>query len=114
MRGRQSRLCGSVGQGPSGIVLDAARDRLYVMNRIDGTISIVANASNAATRAVTGTVPLRFDPSPPAARTGRIFLYDARRSAHGDSACARCHIFRDFRSLGWDLGDPFGPVVSNP
>src|SRR5207247_3913721 len=58
-----------VGAGPSGIVLDAARDRLYVMNRIDGTISIVANASNAATRAVTGTVPLRFDPSPPAART---------------------------------------------
>ena len=103
-----------VGQGPSGIVLDAARDRLYVMNRIDGTISIVANASNAATRAVTGTVPLRFDPSPPAARTGRVFLYDARRSAHGDSACASCHIFGDFDGLAWDLGDPFGTVVSNP
>src|SRR5947208_3885035 len=71
-----------VGQGPSGIVLDAARDRLYVMNRIDGTISMVANASNPATRAVTATVPLRFDPSPPAARTGRVFLYDARPSAH--------------------------------
>src|SRR5213594_237938 len=102
-----------VGAGPSGIVLDAARDRLYVMNRIDGTISIVANASNAATRAVTGTVPLRFDPSPPAARTGRIFLYDARRSAHGDSACASCHIFGDFDGLAWDLGDPFGTVVRN-
>jgi len=102
-----------VGQGPSGIVLDAARDRLYVMNRIDGSISIVANASNAATRAVTGTVPLRFDPSPPAARTGRIFLYDARRSAHGDSACASCHIFGDFDGLAWDLGDPFGTVVRN-
>jgi len=103
-----------VGQGPSGIVLDAARDRLYVMNRIDGTISMVTNASNPATRAVTGTVALRFDPSPPAVRDGRIFLYDARHSAHGDSACASCHIFGDFDGLAWDLGDPFGTVVSNP
>jgi hypothetical protein len=60
------------------------------MNRIDGTISIVTNARSPATRTVSGTVPLRFDPSPPAVRTGRIFLYDARRSAHGDSACASC------------------------
>lgn len=30
-----------VDAGPSGVVLDAARDRLYVMNRIDHTISIV-------------------------------------------------------------------------
>ncbi len=103
-----------VGQGPSGIVLDAARDRLYVMNRIDGTISIVGNASNPATRAVTDTVALRFDPSPPAVRDGRIFLYDAQHSAHGDSACASCHIFGDFDGLAWDLGDPFGTVVSNP
>ena len=103
-----------VGQGPSGIVLDAPRDRLYVMNRIDGTISMVANASNPATRAVTDTVALRFDPSPPAVRDGRIFLYDARHSAHGDSACASCHIFGDFDGLAWDLGDPFGTVVSNP
>ena len=104
-----------VGAGPSGLVLDAGRDRLYVMNRIDGTISIVANATNAATRAVSATVPLRYDPSPAAARVGRRFLYDARTtSAHGDAACASCHIFGDFDSLAWDLGDPFGAVVSNP
>src|SRR5439155_24753320 len=51
---------------------------------------------------------------PPAARTGRVFLCDARRSAHGESACASCHIFGDFDGLAWDLGDPFGTVVSNP
>ena len=84
------------------------------MNRIDHTISIVGNASNPATRAVSATVPLRYDPSPPAARNGRLFLYDARRSGHGDSACASCHIFGDFDSLAWDLGDPFGTVVNNP
>src|SRR5438128_874198 len=104
----------AVGNGPSGVVLDAVRDRLYVMNRIDHTISIVGNASNPATRAVSAPVALRYDPSPPAARNGRIFLYDARRSGHGDSACASCHIFGDFDSLAWDLGDPFGTVVNNP
>src|SRR2546428_5284599 len=62
-----------VGQGPSGIVLDAARDPLYVMNRIDGTISMVANASKPATRAVTGTVAPRLAPPPPAGRGGGHF-----------------------------------------
>ena len=33
---------------------------------------------------------------------------------NGDSACASCHIFGDFDSLAWDLGDPFGTVVNNP
>ncbi|MBX3027277.1 hypothetical protein KF840_20460 [bacterium] len=104
----------AVGNGPSGVVLDAARDRLYVMNRIDHTISVVSDASNAA-RAQTAVVPLRFDPSPPAAKLGRRFLYDAHdTSGHGDSACASCHIFGDFDSLAWDLGDPFGAIVANP
>ncbi len=103
-----------VGGGPSGIVLDAARDRLYVMNRFDHTISIVTNASQP-TRSQAGTVSLRFDPSPPPARAGRRFLYDAKfTSGHGDAACASCHIFGDFDGLAWDLGDPFGAVVSNP
>ena len=40
-------------------------------------------------------------------RTGGRFLYDAAlTSSHGDSACASCHIFGDFDSLAWDLGDP--------
>jgi DNA-binding beta-propeller fold protein YncE len=104
-----------VGSGPSGIVLDEARNQLYVMNRIDGTISIVSNAATPATAAETAVVPLRYDPSPADARDGRIFLYDARTtSAHGDQACASCHIFGDFDSLAWDLGNPFGAVENNP
>src|SRR6185503_12284899 len=56
--------------------------------------------------------PLRFDPSPPAARVGRRFLYDARHtSAHGDNACASCHIFGDFDSLAWDLSNPLDPNI---
>jgi 6-phosphogluconolactonase (cycloisomerase 2 family) len=103
-----------VGEGPSGIVLDTPRNRLYVMNRIDHTISIVDNALTAA-RAESAVVPLRYDPSPPEARDGRRFLYDAHgTSGHGDNACASCHIFGDFDSLAWDLGDPFGAVEVNP
>ncbi|MEO8606182.1 MAG: hypothetical protein ABI629_26660, partial [bacterium] len=103
----------TVGQGPSGLTLDTANDRLYVMNRIDHTISVVSNASTAS-RAQTAVVPLRYDPSPPAAKLGRRFLYDAGTSGHGDNACASCHIFADFDSLAWDLGDPFGVPVVNP
>jgi DNA-binding beta-propeller fold protein YncE len=103
-----------VGQGPSGVVLDEARNRLYVMNRISHDISIVANASTPASAFEQAVVPLRFDPTPPFARDGRIFLYDAKNtSGHGDQACASCHIFGDFDSLAWDLGDPFGPVLPN-
>jgi hypothetical protein len=103
-----------VGKGPSGVVLDETHNRLYVMNRIDHTVSVVSNVNNPATRAVTATVALRYDPSPPAAKTGRRFLYDATKSGHGDAACASCHIFGDFDSLAWDLGDPFGTVMNDP
>src|SRR5262249_10339020 len=35
------------------------------------------------------------------------FLYDASfTSAHGDSACASCHVDADFDGLAWDLGNP--------
>jgi 6-phosphogluconolactonase (cycloisomerase 2 family) len=104
-----------VGGGPSGLALDEVNDRLYVMNRFDHTLSIVTDASNPALRAATETVSLRYDPSPPAVRNGRRFLYDARTtSAHGDQACASCHLFGDFDGLAWDLGDPFGAVFANP
>jgi len=103
-----------VGAGPSGLALDEARNRLYVMNRIDHTISIVDDADDPANAFESDIVPLRYDPSPVAAKAGRIFLYDARRtSGHGDSACASCHVFGDFDSLAWDLGDPFGAVGDN-
>src|SRR5262249_46081844 len=93
--------------------LDTARNRLYVMQRIDHTIGIVSNAS-LASRALTGTVSLHFDPSPPAARIGRRFLYDATNSGHGDSACASCHIFGDFDSLAWHFAAPVGPLLNTP
>ncbi|WP_164016483.1 beta-propeller fold lactonase family protein [Pyxidicoccus trucidator] len=98
------------GGGPTGVVLDEARGRLYVLTRFDNAISVV----NTTTRQEVAHLPM-FNPEPASVVQGRPFLYDARRSSsHGDSSCASCHIFGDFDSLVWDLGNPDGVVKANP
>lgn len=110
-----SRALIPVGDGPSGLVLDAARDRLFVMNRIGHSVSIITRLSDPRRRAETTRLALGFDPSPASTKNGRRFLYDAAHtSGHGDTACASCHVFGDFDSVAWDLGDPFGAVMPNP
>jgi hypothetical protein len=45
---------------------------------------------------------------------GRRFLYDARKtSSNGEASCSSCHIFGDFDSLAWDLGNPDDDVLDN-
>jgi len=90
------------GGGPSGVVLDETRGRLYVLTRFDNSISIIDTAS----RTEVAHIPM-YNPEPRHIVEGRPFLYDASfTSSHGDSACASCHVFGDFDSLAWDLGDP--------
>ncbi|MCP3101699.1 hypothetical protein LZ198_22735 [Myxococcus sp. K15C18031901] len=98
------------GGGPTGVVLDEARRRLYVLTRFDNGISVV----NTSTRAEVGHVRM-YNPEPASVVEGRPFLYDARNSSsHGDSSCASCHIFGDFDSLSWNLGNPDAVVKNNP
>jgi len=98
------------GGGPTGLVLDEGRGQLFVMTRFDNAISIV----NTTTRAEVGHVQIH-NPEPPSVVAGRRFLYDASfSSSHGDSSCASCHVFGDFDSLAWDLGNPDEVVVANP
>jgi len=98
------------GGGPTGVVLDEARGRLYVATRFDDAISVI----DTATKAEIAHLRL-FNPEPPSVVAGRRFLYDAAAtSGHGDSACASCHIFGDTDHLAWDLGDPDGAVLPNP
>ncbi len=98
------------GGGPSGVLLDEARGRLYVLTRFDNSISIV----DVGTRSETGKVVM-YNPEPASIVAGRPFLYDARHtSSHGDSSCASCHIFGDFDGLAWDLGDPDGELIPIP
>ncbi|WP_437672265.1 beta-propeller fold lactonase family protein [Sorangium sp. So ce131] len=98
------------GGGPTGLVLDERRKRLYVLTRFDNAISVI----NTRTRREVAHVPMH-NPEPPSVVRGRRVLYDASlSSSHGDSSCASCHIFGDFDSLAWDLGNPDGSVLENP
>jgi YVTN family beta-propeller protein len=98
------------GGGPTGMVLDNARNKLYVLTRFDNSISVVNLNNNSEVRHIS-----LFNPEPASVVAGRPFLYDARHtSSRGDSACASCHIFGDTDHLSWDLGNPDDIVLSNP
>jgi YVTN family beta-propeller protein len=100
----QSRI--GVGNGPTGLAIDESRQRLYCLNRFDETISVVS----LATRAESTRVILGFNPEPADFQRGRLILYDAGLSAHGDVACAGCHRNAHRDGLAWDLGDPKGSL----
>lgn len=98
------------GGGPGGLVLDEANKRLYVLTRFDNGISII----NTETRQEIAHYSM-YNPEPASITQGRRFLYDAAlTSSSGDQSCASCHIFADFDSLAWDLGNPDGSDVHNP
>jgi DNA-binding beta-propeller fold protein YncE len=96
--------------GPSGIVLDNARQQAYVLTRFRNSIAVIDldDRQQVAEFAM-------FNPEPASIVDGRRFLYDARyTSSRGNSACASCHIFGDKDELAWNLGDPDGEVLPNP
>ncbi len=97
------------GGGPTGLALDDAHNKLYVMTRFDNAVSTIDTRSGTEV----GHVAMH-NPEPARIVAGRRFLYDAAfSSSHGDSSCASCHIFGDFDSLAWDLGNPDAPVQNN-
>jgi cytochrome c peroxidase len=98
----------AVGQGPTGLAIDEARERLYVLNRFDESVSVV----NMKTQTEVTRLAIGFNPEPESVRQGRRFLYDASLSAHGDLACASCHFNGHRDGLAWDLGDPKGKLQS--
>jgi YVTN family beta-propeller protein len=98
------------GGGPSGVVLDAGRHRLYVATRFDDSVSVVDLGAGAEV----AHLPLH-NPEPPSVVEGRPFLYDAAlTSSNGEASCASCHIFGDMDDLAWDLGNPDAAVKKNP
>jgi YVTN family beta-propeller protein len=100
----QSRI--AVGSGPTGLALDEGRQRLYVLNRFDGTLGVVDTGSKSQV----AQVSLGFNPEPAAVRAGRKILFDAGLSRHGTVSCASCHLNGHRDGLAWDLGDPQGSV----
>jgi YVTN family beta-propeller protein len=98
------------GGGPSGVVLDEPRNRLYVLTRFDNAVKSI----NLTSRAQVASVSLP-NPEPASVVQGRPLLYDAVfSSANGEASCASCHIFGDKDELAWDLGNPDDVVTANP
>jgi DNA-binding beta-propeller fold protein YncE len=94
-------------RGPRALAWDQARQRLYVLNKLSSTISVIGTAAGT----LLAEVPLAsHDPMPAAIREGRGFLFDARLSGNGLSSCATCHLDADRDGLAWDLGDPGGEM----
>ena len=98
------------GGGPSGLVLDEANGRLYVFTRFDNAVSVVNTTTNLEEAHLS-----LHNPEPDVVVDGRPVLYDALlTSSNGEASCAACHIFGDFDSLAWDLGNPDDDTLNNP
>ncbi len=95
--------------GPSGLVYDPDRDRLYVMARFENVVLAVdAGTGQTVQRA------WLHNPEPPSLVQGRPFLYDAKLTgSNGEASCASCHLFGDMDDLAWDLGDPDAAPFAN-
>lgn len=95
-----------VGEGPTGLALDPVAERLYVLNRFEGSVSAV----NTAGENVLATTSF-FDPTPAEIKLGRRHLFDTHAtSGLGQAACASCHVDARMDRLAWDLGEPGGAV----
>jgi hypothetical protein len=100
--------------GPRGLALgtnQAGLVRLYVMNRLDNSISIFDPVSETVIESVA-----MHDPTPAYIRQGREFLYSADQSGNGFVSCASCHTDGRTDGLSWKLGNPAGtgPVEVPP
>ena len=96
-----------VGEGPTGLALSANGQRLYVLNRFEGAVSVVDTTANSEI----ARLPL-FDPTPIAVKQGRPFLFDTHTtSGLGQASCASCHTDGRSDRIAWDIGNPQGSVL---
>lgn len=92
-------------RGPRGLIFDPDRERLYVYHKLSGTLATIDLASEEPR--ILSEIPLgATNPMPKPIREGRGFLFDARLSGNGLTACGTCHIDADHDGMAWDLGDP--------
>lgn len=95
-----------VGEGPTGVALDGAGATLFVLNKFEGSVSVI----DTATLTESSRTAL-FDPTPGTIKAGRPLLYNTHAtSGLGQAGCASCHIDGRTDFLAWDLGDPAGSL----
>ena len=106
-----------VGQGPTGIVLNAVGANAssptlaYVLNRFDANISVLNLAAASPATAEVARVALSYDPTPTDVRNGRPLLYNTHLfSGLGQISCGSCHVDARTDRLAWDLGDPTSAI----
>lgn len=98
------------GGGPSGLALDSANHRLYVLTRFDNGVKVIDLDTKHEIDS-----KVMYNPEPAKVVAGRPMLYDAvATSANGEASCSSCHIFGDNDALAWNLGNPDNPVTSSP
>lgn len=94
-----------VGHGPTGIVHHPTQNRLYVVNKFGGSVSVI-NTSSKGGETVIATHEF-YDPTPDFINEGRVHTYGTHEnSGLGQIACASCHIDSRMDRLAWDLGNP--------
>lgn len=91
-------------EGPTGVAVDRAGNRLFVVGRFRGELQTL----NLSTFASLDVSSIGFDPTPDEIVNGRRFLYGGFTSGHGDQSCATCHIYGDTDNMSWNLGNPPG------
>jgi DNA-binding beta-propeller fold protein YncE len=95
-----------VGEGAVGLGLDESRNRLYVWNHFEASVSVIDTQSQSELTKVQ-----IFNPLPDSILLGRKFLYGTHEtSGTGHMSCASCHVDARMDRLAWDLGDPSGDV----
>lgn len=94
-------------RGPRALVWNQSLGRLYALNKLSNTISVIGTASGTL---LAETPTGSHDPMPVSVKEGRGFLFDARLSGNGTSSCGSCHLDADRDGLAWDLGDPTGAM----
>jgi YVTN family beta-propeller protein len=96
----------AVGEGPTGVVVHPETGAVCVLNRFEGSVSLVDPMKGRELDRVR-----LHDPSPAAIRIGRKHLYGTQAtSGLGHVSCASCHVDARTDRLAWDLGDPAGDM----
>lgn len=92
--------------GPRGLAHSSVTDRLYILNRAQGTVSFYNVASSLPAGAVV-SVPLP-DPTFDDVKAGRSVFLDPTHSGAGTTGCFSCHQDARKDNLGWILAKFFG------
>ncbi|MBL9114828.1 MAG: immunoglobulin domain-containing protein [Verrucomicrobiaceae bacterium] len=96
-------------RGARGLALNESLEKLFVLNKLANTISVV----NTSTLAVITEVPVgTHDPVPLEIKQGSGYLFDARLSGASNVSCGICHPDADRDGLAWDLGNPGGTMTT--